>query len=157
MASIRKNTKFLTTLLAVLLVAIWGEIAYQLFMHGNASPATGAALSVTRADRPAGHRVHFVFKNDVRDPFTYAHAIVHLRRKPTAIPLKVHLWSPPRVSLEGVILGDGKRTAILSTEKGQTYFLTKGDTLEGLKILKVDDREVEYRYQKKDTSWVVTK
>ena len=37
------------------------------------------------------------------------------------------------------------------------FFLSKGDTLNGVKILAIDKEKVTYRYDKKDTSWTVGK
>ena len=49
----------------------------------------------------------------------------------------------------------GKRTAMLESSDGKTFFVSPGDTLYGVKILSVDYEKVKYRYEKKDTSWLV--
>lgn len=155
MASNKKNTKLLTRLLAVLLVAIWGEVAYQLFFHKSDGSAANTPLSVTSLHEPAREQVKYVFKDNVRDPFAYIHPTVIARQKKKPVPLIVHHWSPPLVSFEGVILGNGRRTAILTDMNGQTHFLSRGDTLAGVRILRINDKEVEYDYEKKDTIWSV--
>ncbi len=57
-------------------------------------------------------------------------------------------------SSEGVMLGEGKRTAVLTDRSGETYFLDKGDTIDGVKIIEVSSRRVFYNFNKKDSSWI---
>ncbi len=143
-------------MLGFLLAAIWGRIGYQLFIKkaaGEVSESGSQAIS----DQKSPHSEHFNFNARVRDPFAYFTPAPKVKKTRNPVPLIVHLWTPPPVSLAGVILGDGKRTAILDGRSGETYFLSEGDTLEGVKILKVADKEVVYRYQDKDTSWTLVR
>ena len=137
----------------MLVLALWGEIGYQLLAKKEPGPgdATPVILDNVRA-HTAGQK--YIFKDNVRDPFAYFRPVIQVQKK-KFVPLIVHVWTPPPVSLEGVMLGNGKRTAILADRAGQTYFLSPSDTLYGVRILQVNDSEVAYSYQKRDTSWAV--
>ena len=155
MDSIRqKHTKLVVWILGSLLTAVWGEVGYQLFVKKDASPVP-VANSANKSARSSSFEANYTFDSRVRDPFAYFDSVARVNRKPKPVPLIVHIWTPPPVSLEGVILGDGRKTAILGGRSGDTFFLSEGDTLEGVKILRVADREVAYRYDDKDTSWTV--
>ncbi len=155
MAMTKKGTRYLTWLLAVLLAAVWGEIGYRLLNREgpqHASTLEPAVRGTRYADRGIDGDT---FTGGVRDPFAY-HVPAGRRPATSAVaPRPIHAWSPPPVSLEGIVLGAGKRTAVLTDASGHTYFLTKGDTLDGIRVVGVSDRKVTYRYDRKDTSWVV--
>lgn len=157
MDSNKKNTKFLPWILAVLLIGIWGEIGYQIFVHNKPEIGTSAGAQASFISQSRKPATRYVFRNNVRDPFAYLNPVRRMKRKPKVVPLIVHIWVPPPLSLEGIIVGDGKKTAILGTQTGGTYFLSEGDTLLGVEVLKVSDKEVTYRYQNKDTSWTVSR
>ncbi len=42
-------------------------------------------------------------------------------------------------------------------EKRTPFFVSERDTLQGVKILKIADRQVKYSYNKKDTIWTVAR
>ncbi len=149
-----KHTKLIVWILGALLAAIWGEVGYQLLFKKDSAPEP-AQYTKGRSVSPVSNKAHFAFDTRVRDPFGYFNPEVIAKNRPKSIPLVVRIWTPPPVSLEGVILGDGKKTAILGGRSGDTFFLSEGDTLEGVKILRVADKEVAYRYDDKDTSWMV--
>lgn len=155
MALVKRNGKLLTKILAVLVLAVWGEIAYQLF--AKKAPGTGDSTPVI-TDKVSAHTAgqKYIFKDNVRDPFAYFKPVIQVQKK-KFVPLIVHIWTPPPVSLEGVMLGNGRRTAIIADRAGQTYFLSPGDTLDGVSILAVMDTEVSYRYDRKDTNWIVVR
>lgn len=151
----KKNVSLITWVLVAALIAIWGEISLQLFFHRRAE--TGASMK--HASNVAMHdntmSTHYKFGTKIRDPFSRFAPVDPVQKKARKVSKTVRAWKPPAISLEGVILGDGKRTAILATRDGTTYFLADGDTLKGVKLLKVADTTVAYRYQNKDTSWVL--
>lgn len=155
MVSVRNNAKLLTRILAVLLITIWGEVAYQVVRNRRQPHATTSAPAVYHPVNTNNKRAPCVFKDNVRDPFAYFHPVTHVRKNPKIVPLIVHIWTPPPVSLEGVMLSGGKRTAILSDRTGRTYFLSQGDTLEGVRVLDVRHSRVAYSYDKKDTCWII--
>lgn len=153
MALVKRNGKLLTKILAVLVLAVWGEIAFQLFAKKEPGPRDATPV-ITDKVRVHAAGQKYIFKDDVRDPFAYFRPVIQVQKK-KFVPLIVHAWTPPPVSLEGVMLGNGKRTAILADRAGQTYFLSPSDTLCGVRILEVNDSEVAYSYQERDTSWTV--
>jgi hypothetical protein len=155
MESIRqKHTKLIVWILGALLAAIWGEVGYQLLSKKDSAPVP-AQFDRDSSVSPVANTDHFSFDTRVRDPFAYSNPDIKAKKRLKPVPLVVHIWTPPPVSLEGVILGDGKKTAILGGRSGNTFFLSEGDTLGGVRILRVADKEVAYRYDDKDTSWMV--
>lgn len=155
MASVRKSARLLTRILAVLLLVIWGEVAYQLVKSRHQAQVATSAAPAYSLLRSNNARVHYVFKDNVRNPFAFFNPVPHVRKDPKVVPLIVHIWTPPPIYLEGVMLGGGKRTAILTNGSGQTFFLAQGDTIDGVMILNVNDRRVIYSYDRKDSSWTV--
>lgn len=154
MVSVKRNSKLLTKILGVLVVAVWGEIAFQFLVKKKEPNTIGLSAAAMIAAKPGSPFKKFVFRNDIRDPFAYFHPAIHARKK-KFVPLIVHVWTPPPVSLEGIMIGRGKKTAILSDRKGRIYFMSRGDTLDGLRVIGVRKNEVAYSYQKKDSSWTV--
>ena len=155
MASVRKNTKLLTRILAVLVLLIWGEVAYQLVKSKHQPHVATSAAPSYSLIHANNARVPYVFKDNARDPFAFFHPVIHVRRDPKVVPLIVHIWAPPPIYFEGVMLGGGKRTVILTNGSGETFFLAQGDTIDGVKIIEVNDQRVIYSYDRKDSSWTV--
>jgi hypothetical protein len=152
----QKHSKLLVWTLGALLASVWGEVGYQLMSKKDLAPEP-AQFARDSSVSPITNTAYFTFDTKVRDPFAYFDPVARVRKKPKPVPLVVHIWTPPPVSLEGVILGDGKKTAILGGRSGDTFFLSEGDTVEGVRILRVADKEVAYRYDDKDTCWTVAR
>jgi hypothetical protein len=150
-----KNNKILVWVLGVVLAGIWGEVGYRL-IWGEGSADEGSAsksISTSPHANKAGSKYNFIA--EVRDPFSYRDEEIGASKK-VAKPA-VRIWAPPPLKLEGVIIKHGRRTAIIESSDGKTFFKSPGDTLYGVKILSVDNGTVKYHYERKDTNWAVGK
>jgi len=149
MASI-KDSKILVSILGIILFGIWGEIGYQLIWGGSSSEDTTTGMSASTDG--IKREQSFTFSPNVRDPFSYRPEI-RVSKKVAKPALKI--WVPPPFKLQGVILKSHKRTAIIESLDGKTFFVSPGDTLCGVKVLSIDNQKVRYRFMRKDTSWAV--
>lgn len=129
---------------------IWGSIAYQFagFVTENEQdeqPPQIAPALLHPAER-------FVYKPEGRDPFQYVVPVrIRVRKDTTVTPKKV--WMPPPLKLSGVVLNKKKKTVMLEAGDGNVFFLQEGDTVRGVKLLKIKDQVVTYRYQGKSGEW----
>ncbi len=144
--------KPLTRALMILLLMIWGAVAYQVVdavsrMDSPPEPASACAIPEKRPP--------FIYKADVPDPFTGRQAnadstVRIIRKKPKPLP-----WMPPPLALTGILTQKKKATAVLQSSDGTTFFLGRGDTLRGVRILRIDPRVVLYSYSGKKGQWVL--
>jgi len=150
-----RNNKILLWVLGMILAAIWGEVGYRLIWGEGTADEGSASESIINSPRANKANSKYSFIADVRDPFSYRDENVDASRK--SVKPAARIWVPPPLRLEGVIIKHGKRTAIIESSDGKTFFKSPGDTLYGVKLLSVESERVRFRYEKKDTSWVVGK
>lgn len=144
--------KPLTRVLLILLFGIWGAVAWQVVdavSRMDASPERASARTLPEKRPP------YVYKADVPDPFTGRAARADitapsLRKKPKPLP-----WMPPPLALTGILTQKKKATAVLQASDGTTFFLGRGDTLRGVRILRIDPKTVSYSYSGKKAEWVL--
>ena len=149
-----RTNKKITWLLAILVIFIWGTVGYRLLdsidaddsknVVGHNPPTPAANQSLT----------NYVYRNDVRDPFRIIMPSrsdsIKTRRE---IPKRA--WVPPPIKLAGILQGKKKRTAMLEGTNGSVFFLQEGDTLGGVKILRIKDQTVTYLFLKEKKDWVL--
>lgn len=144
--------KPLTRVLMILLLMIWGAVAYQVVdavSRMDAPPEPASARAIPEKRPP------FVYKADVPDPFTGRLVRVDstlggVRKKPKPLP-----WMPPPFALTGILTQKKKATAVLQASDGTTFFLGRGDTLRGVRILRIDPKIVSYSYSGMKAQWVL--
>lgn len=95
------------------------------------------------------------FREDVRDPFDFRTEVQRksVAKKDTAVNAA---WLDPPFKLVGIMQKDKLTTAVLQRDDGVTFFVRKGDTLGGVKILNLDRQTVEYVYRSQKKSWKLT-
>ena len=144
----------LTWGLALVVIAVWGSIAYQ--VHSSLlTNSDGDELAVRQAGGRGEKRIHYVYLCDVRDPFRYVTVNGQDSHRKEAASAGERHWSPPPLRLTGVLTNAATKTAILERSDGAVFFVHEGDTLEGLKVLRVRDRDVRYSYRKRNAEWVI--
>lgn len=152
MASTAK--KPLMRLLTLLLLTVWGAVAYQIVD----TVSTMEEGSPTVGSRPVGlsSRTPYQYRADVPDPFTGrpadSGASRTVRKKPGTARVA---WTPPPLQLTGILTHIKKATAVLTGPDGSTHFLSRGDTLLGARILKIRQGVVAYIYNRKKAEWVL--
>ena len=146
-----KNRK-ITWILLVLVAAIWGTIAYQLYASITERDADVAAPSVGSQTTDKDVSIAYVYLKDVRDPFRYG-SIEGDSTKRQGHTAQKTVWVPPPVKLTGILAAGKRKTAMLQTNDGAVHFLRVGDTLRGVRVLKISGNSVGYQYQKKNDEW----
>lgn len=144
--------KPLTRVLMVLLLMIWGAVAWQVV---DAVSRMDAPPEPTSARAIPEKRPPFVYRADVPDPFTGRQAkadstVRRIRKKPKPLP-----WMPPPLALTGILTQKKKATAVLQGSDGTTFFLGRWDTLLGVRILRIEPKMVSYSYSGKKALWVL--
>jgi len=153
MLPLKSNKAFVRSLM-VLLLSIWGAVAYQIIdtvtrmdvdpssSPKNVSGRTGRALYLYRADVP--------------DPFArQVFGTPSGESKTKAAKTSKPVWTPPPITLAGILTHPRKATAVLLCPDGSTHFAVQGDTLLGTRILKIRQGTVAYFYNKKKAEWVL--
>lgn len=145
-----KNRKPITSFLIVTFFGIWGSIAYQIVNALDSDDNQNLGQSRIRDGVTQQIKEPVKFDETVRDPFRYAPI-----RKRSSIPRPSELWVPPPLRLTGIVVRPEKTVAVLESSDGATYFLSEGDTTSGVKLLKILDGKVRYRYRSKTSEWAL--
>jgi hypothetical protein len=145
----------LTWGLALVVIVVWGSIAYQVYSSLLTKPDGNEAPVLEAKVRNGGKRISYTYTCDVRDPFKYIAANARDSHKKEMASAGESNWGPPPLRLTGILSNASTRTAILERNDGAVFFVHEGDTLEGLKVLRVRDREVRYSYRKRNAEWVI--
>jgi hypothetical protein len=151
-----KNRR-MTWWLVLLVVGIWGTIAYQLYASISSADEDGSGSSgLPRMQRQEAAAV-FVYSRDVRDPFRYTTIVRMDTTRRSSYQTIPQVWVPPTVKLSGILTTGKRKTAMLERNDGVVFFLHEGDTLRGVKLLKIKAQGVSYVYQKKKDEWGLPK
>ena len=151
-----KNRKITWTLL-VLVAAIWGTIAYQLYASMTEGEVNGATSNEEPKIVNKDVSITYVYLKDVRDPFKYGSSMTSdSTRKPGHTATNT-VWVPPPLRLTGILAAGKRKTVMLQTTDGAVHFLKVGDTLRGVKVLEIGVQEVGYAYQRKYGSWTLSR
>jgi hypothetical protein len=147
----KTNKNILRLLMGVLLI-VWGLIVYQIISavyFGGDGETSNVDNLIRNSNKNAEQ---FVYAESVRDPFQYRSTKIDTtkRIKPKqAAPI----WNPPPFNLKGIIDAQSGKMAILEDASGETFFLQRGDTLRGVRILKIESKSVQYYFEKKKSDW----
>ena len=150
-----RHNKKLIWVLAVLLTVVWGAVIYRVVEAVSQGDSEDVAAPESANAAPSKESRRIAFGEDVRDPFEFhaeARKTVTARKDTAAKPA----WIEPPFKLVGIMQKDKLTTAVLQREDGVTFFVRKGDTLAGIKILSLDQQTVEYAYQNQKKSWRLT-
>ena len=135
----KKHQKILNWVLGGLLLCIWGGVGYQIIHSMHSGDESDSSIN---GDLTKSHETKikiFQYTPDIKDPFQFAVPVVHhgLKKDQAMKPVPA---APPKFPLRllGIVNNDRRQTAILESEDGTVSFLGKGDTLQGVKILGID-------------------
>ena len=142
-----KRSRTFTWSLAFVVLIIWSTISYQIYQSFSSDSGDvkdeDPLLSVKNKEL-------FVYRADVRDPFIPT--IIRHPAKDTARSQREH---PPTFTLAGILMNRNRRTAFVEAPDGSTFFLHEGDTLQGLKLLRISENKVSYLYRNRRSAWVL--
>jgi len=147
-----KTNKNILRLLVGALIIVWGLIIYQvisaLYFSGDEEIVNAGNLIKNR-DKNA---VQFVYDESVRNPFQFRPTKINTTKhiKPKSV---TQTWNPPPFQLKGIIDARSGKMAILEDQSGETFFLQRGDTIQGVRILAIKSNRVQYYYEKKKSDW----
>jgi hypothetical protein len=152
---VKKKNIILSKALLIALLFIWGDIIYQVII----STQITADLTLDSMQSDVKYKEDkvetYIYNADVRDPFIYFIPVKKDSTKKNIIPTPKVVWTPPPFKLTGIMMAGSKRTLSIEDNTGAIYFLQQGDTLRGVKILKVTERKVAYSYMKKKDDWIL--
>jgi Tfp pilus assembly protein PilP len=141
--------------LAVVVTVIWGAVIYRIVDAVSQGDTGDAAIQETTKVVSSKETHHIDFSENVKDPFEFrseVHKKVIVQKDTTA---KV-AWTEPPFKLVGIMQKNDLTTAVLQRDDGVTFFVRKGDTLAGLKVLTLDQQTLEYMYRNQKNSWKLT-
>jgi len=145
-----KNKTWLTRTLAAALLLVWGCIGYQLIAAFSAvDPSSSGSEGKKVAQTPVRS---FVYRADVRDPFSPAHSNAPkdtaYRHRPRIPPT-----NPPLLRLTGIMAEGRQKMALLEDAGGNLRFVHRGDTICGIKVVTIEATTVRYIFQKQPMEW----
>jgi hypothetical protein len=149
-----KNNKILFWFLLVAVVGVWGTIAYQIVVSMNSGGEENKKLTNEYQSESLPKVDKYVYNDGVRDPFVFVRS-VHKDTTRKFIPKPKIVWTPPPLKLTGIIIAGKKKTLSIEDQNGSVFFLHEGDTLSGVKILKIKDKIVSYLFMKQKSEWVL--
>ena len=136
------RSKQLKRLLLALVLGIWSVVAYEV----TETLASGAKEELPQEARDTTREVRqFVYRDEVNDPFfgkSLSQDSSRSHRPAIAIA-----WTPPPLTLSGIMGKKGKLSALFEATTGEVSFLVEGDTLAGMKILKISSGGITYCYK----------
>jgi hypothetical protein len=140
-------------LLGVALLIVWGLVVYEvisaIYFSGNDEMSSTGNL-IQKKDKSAEQ---FQYSENVRDPFLY-YASKTDTNKHGILPKSIaQVWNPPPFNLKGIIDARSGKMVILEDRSGETFFLQRGDTLHGVRILAIESNHVQYEFGKKKSDW----
>jgi len=147
-----KTNKNILRLLLIALVIIWGLIVYQIIsaVYFSGDDEVGNTNSfIMNKDKNTGR---FVYNDSIRDPFQFRSMKINTTKRVKLEPA-TPVWNPPPFQLKGIIDARSGKMAILEDQSGETFFLQRGDTLQGMRILAIGPNRVQYQFNKKKSDW----
>jgi len=149
-----RNNKIISRLLIVLVIGIWGTVLVRVTNYSDPEGPDATKSQSVATSKEQGDEKGYIYVDDVRDPFYVARPARKdslLKKAAFAKPA----WTPPPFKLTGIMVTEKKKTATVEGSGGSVFFLQKGDTLAGMKIMKIDRDSVTYYYHKKKDKWVL--
>ena len=149
----RNHTLFSKTLIIVLAI-VWGGVVYQVYSAMNPAsdgPVTRRTISDRIPDRLVDKS--YVYIQNCRDPF-----LSEIPKNPAKINSKKSIkptWNPPPLKLTGIVTAADGKTVMIEGAGGNIFFLHEGDTVGGVRILKITNQDVSYLFQKKKSLWTL--
>jgi hypothetical protein len=150
-----RHNKKLIWVLGVVLTVVWGAVIYRIIDAVSQGDAGDASVREPTKVASSKETNRIEFKEGVRDPFEFL-AEVHKKSITKKDSSANAAWTAPPFKLVGIMQKDKLTTAVLQRDDGVTFFVRKGDTLGGLKILSLDQQTVEYLYRSQKKSWKLT-
>ena len=146
--------KPLTIFLICLVLAVWGVIGFQVYSAMNELGAVDESRALNARQRSSPN-MNFAYSADIRDPFVYHQKLARHRWTSVRDTARAEAWHPPPYRFSGILGTKTMRTALLEAENGAAYFLKEGDTLGGIRILKIYQDEVLFVFNKKKSVWAL--
>lgn len=150
-----KHSKKITLLLTLLVLGTWGTIGYRIHASLRAGDARDDAVRTVPESDIAFAKRRYVYSEVARDPFRYVVPKKIDTLKGRVSPKPRIAWTPPPFRLTGIMSTKKRKTITLEGPGGAVYFLGERDTLCGVKVLKIDEHGVTYRYQAKKGEWTL--
>lgn len=146
-----RTNKWVTRALGAAVAIIWTIVVYQIV--SPIEDESVASVSDTLSVANGASRTPYEFKSDVRDPFFFGkpkpRRFVHLDAMRVVKPA----LPPAPFRLTGIMTRTKRNTAVLEGTGGSVYFLAEGDTLSGIRILRIKAQDVTYLFRKKQCTW----
>ena len=148
-----KPNKHILRLLVIVLLIVWGLVVYEIIsaIYFGGNEETINADNLIKNKNKSTER--FRYDENVRDPFRY-YALKTDTAKRVSTPKPITpVWNPPPFHLKGIIDAKSGKMVILEDGSGETFFLQRGDTLHGVRILAIESNRVQYEFEKKKSDW----
>lgn len=146
-----KNSWIIRGALLIVLSAVASGVFYQMEKY-PAADLEKLALTPNNAGEFTQSNPPYVYEADVRDPFLLT-APVATSRGHQSRPARPQIWNPPPFGLNGTVLNESKKVAVVQAANGEVFFLSEGDSLQGIIIRKIDKDSVSFTYEGRKTSW----
>ncbi|RPI03034.1 MAG: hypothetical protein EHM64_12980 [Ignavibacteriae bacterium] len=148
-----KTNKHILRVLGVALLIVWGLIVYEIIsaIYFSGNEEIGNTDILIKSKTKSAEQFQYV--ENIRDPFRYFPVKTDTNKHHNSPQPIAQIWNPPPFRLKGIIDARSGKMAILEDGSGETYFLQRGDTLQGVRILAIESSRVQYEFGKKKSDW----
>jgi len=150
-----KNNKIVFWILLVLVTGIWGGVIIRIVGYEHAKDFDEQRAPVSTPLEQGGKQERYIYMENIRDPFYFPQGMQQSDSLSHKVKPQKPVWTAPPFKLTGIVLTGRRKTVTLEGTNGSVFFLQKGDTLKGMKIMDIDGQSVTYLYQKKKEKWVL--
>jgi len=145
-------------LLFVSLIVVWGMITVQVVQSFGEDEEENVSESIdVHKNLHESALIKYVYQDNVRDPFQRKSIAVKRDTSERILTSKATVpeWVPPPMRLTGILINNTNRVATIESNDGGVAFLHEGDTLKGMRVLKIKANSVSFSYQKKTMDWML--
>jgi hypothetical protein len=148
-----KTNKHIMRLLGFALLIVWGLVLYEVIsaIYFGGEKEVNSADSLIKNKTTSAEQ--FQYDENIRDPFRFYVVKADTNKRIFSPKPIAQVWNLPPYRLKGIIDAKSGKMAILEDGSGETFFLQRGDTLHGVRILAIESNRVQYEFGKKKSDW----
>lgn len=142
------SSKLKTYVLLILVVGIWGVIAYRVFSAINPSQPSNLGNDRMMAFKPSTLKIKDTFSIQIaeRDPFLDKYNVSTKKIKTKSVKRKIIEWLP--ITFHGTIAkASSTKQIFIITLDGTQHLMKIGQTMKNVKLLKGDTNAITMVYK----------
>jgi hypothetical protein len=139
--------KWINLILSTAVFIIWIVIFYKYFLTENNDDNISGFREKEAVHKTVGKKIGYETKavhDPFQNPFNFRQKPIINRASEKASKKQV---KPLNIKLLGILTDERGRLAIIEFESGATLFIRVGEQVQGIKVIKILDNEIEVLYE----------